>query len=75
MATGTAHKLAFRDLRPGDIAFYDGDLDGVVDHADTYVGNGFALDSSSTPGGVTIMWVASGWYREHFVWGRRLLAG
>ena len=37
--------------------FYDGDGDGTVDHVDTYIGNGFALDSSSTPGGVTIMWV------------------
>ena len=53
--------------------FYDGDGDGTVDHVDTYIGNGFALDSSSTPGGVTIMWVGDGWYRDHFVHGRRVL--
>jgi cell wall-associated NlpC family hydrolase len=52
----------------------------VVDHVDTYIGNGYALDSSSTPGGVSIMWVGnshglygSDWYRTHFTWGRRIL--
>jgi len=44
-----------------------------VDHVDTYIGRGWALDSSSTPGGVTIMWVGRGWYREHFRFGRRIL--
>ena len=59
--------------------FYDGDGDGVVDHVDTYIGNGYALDSSSSPGGVSIMWVARDpgthvdWYAEHFMWGRRIL--
>jgi hypothetical protein len=24
-------------------------------------------------GGVTLMWVKSGWYRDHFVHGRRIL--
>ena len=52
----------------------------MVDHVDTFIGNGFALDSSSTPGGVSIMWVGnshglygSDWYRQHFVWGRHIL--
>ena len=53
--------------------FYDGNDDGTVDHVDVYIGNGYALDSSNTAGGVTIMWVGDGWYREHFVHGRRIL--
>ena len=65
--------LKFDALRPGDLMFYDGDDDGTVDHVDVYIGNGYALDSSSTPGGVTIMWVGDGWYRDHFVHGRRVL--
>ncbi len=65
--------LKYDELLPGDVMFYDGDGDGRVDHVDTFIGNGWALDSSSTPGGVTIMWVADGWYREHFVHGRRIL--
>jgi hypothetical protein len=73
MAAMTTTKIHFTDLRPGDLMFYDGDGDGTVDHVDTYVGRGYALDSSSTPGGVTIMWVKDGWYRDHFKFGRRVL--
>jgi len=73
MAAMTSKRIAFRDLRPGDLMFYDGDGDGTVDHVDTYIGNGYSLDSSSTPGGVTIMWVGDGWYRQHFMFGRRVL--
>lgn len=65
--------LRYDRLLPGDLMFYDGNDDGTVDHVDVYIGNGYALDSSNTPGGVTIMWVADGWYREHFVHGRRIL--
>jgi cell wall-associated NlpC family hydrolase len=65
--------LSYRQLMPGDLMFYDGNDDGTVDHVDVYVGNGYALDSSSTPAGVTLMWVGDGWYREHFVHGRRVL--
>ena len=68
----TGH-LKFDQLVPGDLMFYDGDDDGIVDHVDVYIGNGFSLDSSHTPGGVTIMWVGDGWYRDHFVHGRRIL--
>jgi hypothetical protein len=69
----TTGQLTYDELQPGDLMFYDGDGDGRVDHVDTYIGNGWALDSSSSPGGVTIMWVADGWYRDHFVHGRRVL--
>jgi cell wall-associated NlpC family hydrolase len=73
MATMTLKRLAFGDLVPGDVMFYDGDRDGVVDHADVFVGNGWAIDSSSSVGGVTLMWVGDGWYRDHFKWGRRIV--
>ena len=80
MAAMAPHKVTYTHLEPGDLMFYDGDGDGVVDHVDTFIGNGYALDSSSTPGGVSIMWVGnshglygSDWYRSHFVWGRHVL--
>jgi len=79
MAAMAPKRIKYDDLRPGDIMFYDGDDDGVVDHVDTYIGNGYALDSSSHPGGVSIMWVKRvpgtnvDWYAEHFRWGRRIL--
>ena len=68
----------FRHGSPPDrrwlAAFYDGSGDGTVDHVDLYVGNGYALDSSTSVGGVTLMYVGPGsWYRDHFVHGRRLL--
>lgn len=66
-------KVTYDRLQPGDLMFYDGDGNGRVDHVDIYIGNGYALDSSNTPGGVTIMWVGDGWYRDHFVHGRRIL--
>jgi len=73
MSRLTKKRLPYRDLVPGDLMFYDGDRDGRVDHVDVYVGNGWSLDSSSSVGGVTLMWVETGWYREHFVHGRRIV--
>lgn len=66
-------KVRFADLRPGDLMFYDGDGDGVVDHVDTYIGNGWSLDSGGSVGGVSIVKVDEGWYRDHFVHGRRIM--
>ena len=73
MSRMTKNRIGYRKLVPGDLMFYDGDRDGTVDHVDVFVGNGWALDSSSSVGGVTLMWVKSGWYRDHFVHGRRIL--
>jgi len=69
----TIGNLSYADLKPDDIMFYDGDGDHTVDHVDTYVGNGWAIDSSSSVGGVTVMWVGDGWYRDHFVHGRHVV--
>lgn len=69
----TTATLTYEQLQPGDLMFYDGDGDGRVDHVNVYIGNGWALDSSSGYAGSTIMWVGDGWYRDHFVSGRRIL--
>lgn len=71
----TIGNLTYDKLQPGDLMFYDGDGDGRVDHVNTFIGNGWALDSSSGYAGSTIMWVGDGWYRDHFVRGRRVLPG
>jgi hypothetical protein len=65
-------KIPWEEIRPGDLLFYDGDEDGTVDHVDTYLGNGWALDSGSSNGGVTITFVEGTWYQEHFVHARRV---
>jgi cell wall-associated NlpC family hydrolase len=73
MARTTKIRIKYLDLVPGDLMFYDGDGDGTVDHVDVFVGNGWSLDSGSSVGGVSLVWVRTGWYRDHFVHGRRLL--
>jgi hypothetical protein len=70
----TVGRIPFDRLQVGDLMFYDGDGDGVVDHVDTYIGNGWALDSGSSNAGVTITYMGPGsWYEEHFVHGRRII--
>ncbi len=66
-------RVAWDELRPGDLLFYDGDGDGTVDHVNTYLGNGWAVDSGGSNAGVTLTYVAGNWYEEHFVKGRRIL--
>lgn len=66
-------RVSWDELRPGDLMFYDGDGDGTVDHVNTYLGNGWAVDSGSSNAGVTITYVAGNWYQDHFVKGRRIL--
>ena len=70
---GSGERVRFKSLEPGDLMFYDGDGNGVVDHVDVYIGNGFSLDSSSSYAGVSIVYTAEGWYRDHFVHGRRII--
>jgi hypothetical protein len=67
--------LTYNKAQPGDLMFYDGDNNGTVDHVDVYLGNGWALDSSSGQGGVTILRVGEGWYNDHFVHARSIMNG
>ena len=61
-------------LSVGDLMFYDGDGDRRVDHVDTYVGNGWSLDSGGSNAGVTITFTGPGsWYQDHFVHGRTII--
>jgi hypothetical protein len=67
-------RVKFWRLEAGDLMFYDGDQDGRIDHVDLYLGYGWALDSSeSGTGGVSILHVEDGWYRDHFRWGRHIV--
>ena len=64
-------RVAFDRLQPGDIMLYGSSKDpGSVYHVDTFIGNGWALDSGGD--GVAIVNVSSGWYRDTFQYGRRL---
>jgi hypothetical protein len=66
-------KLTWEEVGAGDLLFYDGDHDGRVDHVNVSIGNGWAIDSSSGQGGLTIMWVGSGWYFDNFAHARRII--
>ncbi|MGZ8599151.1 MAG: C40 family peptidase [Actinomycetota bacterium] len=66
-------RVKWDELKPGDLMFYDGDDDGTVDHVDTYIGNGWAIDSGGSNAGVTLTYVAGNWYEDNFVKGRRIL--
>lgn len=66
-------KIAFKDLRAGDLMFYDGDGNGRIDHVNTYVGNGWSIDSGSSNAGVTFTNVKGTWYQDHFKHGRHIM--
>lgn len=44
-----------------------------VSHAALYLGNGWIVDSSDGRGGVSVEWGRDGWYRDSFVWSRRVI--
>jgi hypothetical protein len=70
-----AQRLTSREVRAGDLRFYDGDGNGTIDHVDLALGHGWALDSSNGTGGVIVVRIASGWYADHFKWGRDIIHG
>jgi cell wall-associated NlpC family hydrolase len=76
MARATVNRLRWRDTRPMDVMFFDpsgGTGWRGVSHAGLYLGNGWIVDSSNGQDGVAISWGAQGWYRDSFVWSRRVI--
>jgi cell wall-associated NlpC family hydrolase len=76
MARATKTRLGLKGTRPTDLMLFDGDggkrWQGV-DHAGISLGGGWMIHSSSGRDGVSIDWVRKGWYRDHFVWSRRVV--
>ncbi len=71
---GSGGRIGYSNLKPGDLMFYDGSGDAVVDHVNMYAGNGWAFDTGSSVGGTSLLQVDQGtWYRDHFKWGRRIM--
>jgi cell wall-associated NlpC family hydrolase len=76
MARATRTRLRWRDTRPMDVMFFDpsgGTGWAGVSHAGLYLGNGWIIDSSNGADGVAISWASEGWYRDSFVWSRRVI--
>jgi NlpC/P60 family/S-layer homology domain len=76
MAKNTGKHIGFAGLRVGDLMFFSsngGDQWYDVNHVGLYVGNGWMIHSSGSTDGPVIEWVADGYYRNNFVYGRRLI--
>jgi cell wall-associated NlpC family hydrolase len=77
MARRTTKRIVFRDLLPMDVMLFRSDLSrtdyGSIDHAGLYLGNGWMIHSSGGRAGVTLSWAGDGWWRDHFVFGRRVI--
>jgi cell wall-associated NlpC family hydrolase len=65
-------KIPFEQAQPGDLMLYSGD-GSTLDHVDVYLGYGWAFDSSNGVGGVTVLNIGSGWYRDHFRYAHRII--
>ena len=68
-------RITFAKLKPGNLMFFDGSpgSGAPVDHTNMFIGNGFSMDTSHGAGGTSLLWVKTGWYRDHFRWGRRIM--
>jgi cell wall-associated NlpC family hydrolase len=76
MARATRNRLRWGESRPMDVMFFDpsgGTGWAGVSHAGLYLGNGWIIDSSNGQDGVAMSWAAQGWYRDSFVWSRRVI--
>jgi cell wall-associated NlpC family hydrolase len=76
MAKNTGTHLAFDKLRVGDLMFFSsngGKKWSDVNHVGLYVGSGWMIHSSGSIDGPVIEWVADGYYRNNYVYGRRLI--
>jgi cell wall-associated NlpC family hydrolase len=78
MAAGTAKKLGYKKLRPGDIMFFapngrDSKAKDVY-HAGLYLGRGWMIHSSGSRAGISISDVSAGsWWHDQIAWGRRVI--
>jgi cell wall-associated NlpC family hydrolase len=76
MAKNTGKPIGYSGLRVGDLMFFasnGGKKWSDVNHVGLYAGNGWMIHSSGSTGGPVIEWVADGYYRGNFVYGRRII--
>ena len=67
-------RLTLKKVRTTDLMFFGSKRTwSAVSHVGMSLGKGWMIDSSSGRGGVSLAWAKSGWYRDSFVWGRRVV--
>lgn len=76
IAKAAPRRLEWEQVQPLDIVFFDTNASGedwqAVDHVGVSLGNGWMIHSSGSRGGVTIEWIGDGWWRDRFLWARRI---
>ena len=70
MAGATSTRISYTNLKVGDLMFFSSG--SGVNHVSLYVGNNWMMSSSGSVNGPVLEWVGSGWWRDHFVYGRTL---
>jgi hypothetical protein len=73
MAKATTSQVPFTSLSVGDLMFFSssgGSTWSSVDHVGIWIGKNWMIHS--TGGGAAIEWAGDGWWRDHFVYGRKL---
>ena len=73
MAANTPVQIAYDDLSIGNLMFFaskGGHNPSDVDHVGIYIGNDWMMHS--TDDGPQLQYVGTGWYHDHFLWGRGL---
>lgn len=72
---GYATITSISSLKRGDVVCFDTEpTDGdLSDHTGIYLGQGYFIHSSSGAGKVIVSSLTSGYYKDNFSWGRRIL--
>jgi cell wall-associated NlpC family hydrolase len=70
MAGATSTRISYANLKVGNLMFF-GSGSGV-NHVALYIGNNWMMSSSGSVDGPVLEWVGSGWWRDHFKFGRAL---
>ena len=73
--TGSYSFVTRQNLLKGDIVCFDCDPnDGnLVDHIGIYIGQGYFIHGSATAGRIVVSTLNSGYYKNAFCWGRRVI--
>ncbi len=65
-------KLSIRELRVGDILFFDTASRGHVNHCGIYIGNDKFIHASSGKAYSVTISDLNGWYKDKFRWGKHI---
>jgi len=68
------YRLSKRELRVGDIIFFDTSSKGHVNHSGIYLGNSKFIHASSGKAFSVTISDLNGWYKDKFKWGKHINA-